>query len=303
MNPTSFQIPAYLQKGDTVAIVATARKHIEDQVENAVSFLTDLGLRVMIGKSIGLENNQLAGSDSERAQDFQHHLDQPEVKAIWCVRGGYGTVRMIDLIDFSSFVKNPKWIIGFSDVTVLHQHINRLGIATLHGIMAVNVPKATAEAKTTFVKALFGEPLHYETNTHSLNQIGETTAEIVGGNLSIIYSLLGSESLGHFKDKILFLEDLDEYLYHIDRMMFGLQRAGVLQHLKGIVVGNMNKMHDNPIPWGKNAEEIIHERTAHLGFPIMFDFPAGHIHNNCAVPFGKKAHLKVENEKASLTFL
>ena len=303
MNTSTFMIPTSLQQGDTVAIVATARKHMDDSLKEAIVFLEEFGLKVIIGSSIGLENNQLAGSDAERAQDFQHHLDHPEVKAIWCVRGGYGTVRMIDLIDFSSFVKNPKWIIGFSDVTVLHQHINRLGIATLHGIMAVNVPKATAEAKTTFVKALFGEHLHYETNTHPLNQIGETTAEIVGGNLSIIYSLLGSESLVHFKDKILFLEDLDEYLYHIDRMMFGLQRAGVLQHLKGIVVGNMNKMHDNPIPWGKNAEEIIHERTAHLGFPIMFDFPAGHIHNNCAVPLGKKAHLKVENEKASLTFL
>jgi muramoyltetrapeptide carboxypeptidase len=303
MSHHNFQIPDYLQKGDTVAIVATARKHIEDQLESAIAFLHEIGLKVILGKSIGLENNQLAGSDLERAQDFQNQINNPEVKAIWCVRGGYGTVRMIDLIDFSSFQKNPKWIIGFSDVTVLHQHINRMNIASLHAIMAVNVPKATEEAKQNFKKTLFGEPLHYEIKKHHLNQIGETTAEIVGGNLSIIYSLLGSDSIVDFKDKILFLEDLDEYLYHIDRMMFGLQRAGVLEHLKGLIVGNMNKMHDNPIPWGKNAEEIIYERAAKYGFPILFDFPAGHIHNNCAIPLGKKVSLKVENEKASLTFL
>lgn len=299
----NFKIPNFLQKGDTVAIVATARKHVEDQLESAVEFLNELGLKVVLGSSIGLENNQLAGSDFARAKDFQDQLNNPNVKAIWCVRGGYGTVRMIDLIDFSSFQKNPKWIIGFSDVTVLHQHINRMNIATLHAIMAVNVLKATGEAKISLKKALFGEPLKYETSPHPLNQVGEATAEIVGGNLSIIYSLLGSKSLTDFKDKILFIEDLDEYLYHIDRMMFGLQRANVLEHLKGLIVGSMTKMHDNPIPWGKTAEEIIYERVAKYGYPILFDFPAGHIHNNCAVPFGKKAYLKVEKKGATVTFL
>ena len=303
MAQNNFIIPNYLQKGDTVAIVATARKHIEDQLEAAVEFLNELGLKVILGSSIGLENNQLAGSDLDRAQDFQNQLDNPNVKAIWCVRGGYGTVRMIDLIDFSSFQKHPKWVIGFSDVTVLHQHINRMGIATLHGIMAVNVPKATEDAKQTFKKMLFGESVHYNLIPHILNQFGEATAEIVGGNLSIIYSLLGSDSLADFKDKILFIEDLDEYLYHIDRMMFALQRAGVLEHLKGLVVGSMNKMHDNPIPWGKNAEKIIYERVSKYDYPIAFDFPAGHIHNNCAVAFGKKVCLKVAENGASVTFL
>jgi len=303
MNTSTFMIPTSLQQGDTVAIVATARKHMDDSLKEAIVFLEELGLTVVIGKSIGLENNQLAGSDLERAQDFQHHLDDPAVKAIWCVRGGYGTVRMIDLVDFSTFIKNPKWVIGFSDVTVLHQHINRLGIATLHAIMAVNVPKATEEAKQTFKKTLFGESLHYNVNPHFLNQLGEVTSEIVGGNLSIIYSLLGSESLVDFKDKILFIEDLDEYLYHIDRMMFALQRAKVLNQLKGMVVGSITNMHDNPIPWGKNALEIIHERVSGFGFPVIFDFPAGHIHNNCAIPFGKNAHLKVTKDYASVTFI
>jgi len=296
-------IPAYLQKGDTVAIVATARKHVDDQLDYAISFLNDLGFEVLIGSSIGLENNQLAGSDEARANDLQHQINNPMVKAIWCVRGGYGTVRMIDLVDFSVFQQNPKWVIGFSDVTVLHQHINRMGIATLHAMMPVNVPKATDEAKKTLVKALMGEPLDYEINHSDLNQNGEATAEIVGGNLSIIYSLLGSNSLAGFDGKILFLEDLDEYLYHIDRMIFALDRAGVFQNLKGLVVGSMSSMHDNPIPWGKNALEIIHERTSKYGFPILFDFPAGHIHNNCAIPFGKQAHLKVTNQQGSLSFL
>jgi len=296
-------IPAYLQKGDTVAIVATARKHVDDQLDYAISFLNDLGFEVLIGSSIGLENNQLAGSDEVRAEDFQNQINNPKVKAIWCVRGGYGTVRMVDLVDFSVFQQNPKWVIGFSDVTVLHQHINRMGIATLHAMMPVNVPKATDEAKKTLVKSLMGEPLDYEINPSDLNQNGETVAELVGGNLSIIYSLLGSNSLAGFDGKILFLEDLDEYLYHIDRMIFALDRAGVFKKLKGLVVGSMSSMHDNPIPWGKNALEIIHERTSQYGFPILFDFPAGHIHNNCAVPFGKQAHLKVTNQQASLSFL
>jgi len=296
-------IPAYLQKGDTVAIVATARKHVDDQLDYAISFLNDLGFEVLIGSSIGLENNQLAGSDEVRAEDFQNQINNPKVKAIWCVRGGYGTVRMVDLVDFSVFQQNPKWVIGFSDVTVLHQHINRMGIATLHAMMPVNVPKATDEAKKTLVKSLMGEPLDYEINPSDLNQNGETVAELVGGNLSIIYSLLGSNSLAGFDGKILFLEDLDEYLYHIDRMIFALDRAGVFKNLKGLVVGSMSSMHDNPIPWGKNALEIIHERTSKYGFPILFDFPAGHIHNNCAIPFGKQAHLKVTNQQGSLSFL
>lgn len=303
MISTAFKIPPYLQEGDTVAIVATARKHIDDGLEAAISFLKNLHLKVIIGSSIGLENNQLAGTDLERAHDFQNQLQNPDVKAIWCVRGGYGTVRMIDLIDFTAFKRNPKWIIGFSDVTVLHQHINQMHIASLHAIMPVNISNATESAKITFQKALFGKPLQYSLLSNSLNQIGEANAPIIGGNLSIIYSLLGSNSLANFENKILFLEDLDEYLYHVDRMMFGLQRAGVLNALKGIVVGSMSKMHDNPIPWGKTAEEIILERTQNYSIPIIFDFPAGHISNNCAIPFGKTAHLISNQNLTQVSFL
>jgi muramoyltetrapeptide carboxypeptidase len=295
--------PRYLIKGDTIAIVATARKHIENQLEEAISFLQGLGINTIIGSSIGLENNQLAGSDEDRAHDFQTQLNNPDVRAVWCVRGGYGTVRMVDLVDFSNFHEDPKWIIGFSDVTVLHQHINNLGFATLHAMMPVNLPKATQEAKKTFAKALFGETLTYSVKPHLNNRSGKASAEIVGGNLSILYSLLGSKSLVDFEGKILFVEDLDEYFYHLDRMFVALDRAGVLSGLQGLVVGSMTSMHDNAIPWGKSALEIINDRVSKYSFPVVFDFPAGHIHNNCALPLGKIATLVVNFDSVNLEFI
>jgi len=211
-------IPPYLKKGDTIAIVATARKNVEDNLKPAISWLHSWGLEVVIGKTIGLDHNQLAGTDEERAADFQTMMDNPNIKAIWCVRGGYGTVRMIDLLDWTKFKQSPKWVIGFSDVTVLHSHLNNLGFASIHGIMPVS-SKASEEAKESLRKALFGEPLSYTVPCDQMNRYGTAKGELVGGNLSILFSLLGSPSAVNCDDKILFIEDLDEYLYHIDRMM------------------------------------------------------------------------------------
>ena len=204
----------------------------------AINLAKSWGLEIVIGKSIGLDNNQLAGTDEQRAADFQSMIDNPNIKAIWCVRGGYGTARMIDLVDFSKFEQDPKWIIGFSDVTVLHSHLNRLGFATIHGIMPVNVEKASAETEETLRKALFGEPLSYIVPCDNENKLGSTEGELVGGNLSILYSLMGSKSQIDCKGKNLFLEDLDEYLYHVDRMMLSLKRCGCFDGLKGLVVGS-----------------------------------------------------------------
>lgn len=294
--------PPYLQKGDTVAIVSTARKNLDDNLKPSIDLLESWGLKVKIGSTIGLDYNQLAGTDAQRAADFQEQMDNPNIKAIWCVRGGYGTVRIIDLLDFTKFKQSPKWIIGFSDVTVLHSQLNRMGIQSLHATMPISIPRATKEAKESLRKALLGEPLEYTFTCDILNHVGKSKGELVGGNLSILYSLLGSESAIDCTDKILFMEDLDEYLYHIDRMLLNLKRNGCLSSLKGIIVGGMTKMNDNDIPWGKNAFEIIEEITKDLKIPIIYNFPAGHIQDNRALIMGRTITMEVTAEESKVTF-
>ena len=296
------KIPPSLQKGDTIALVATARKNIDDNLKPAIDLLHSWGLEVVIGSSIGLDNNQLAGTDEQRAADFQQQMDNPNIKAIWCVRGGYGTVRMIDLLDFTKFKQNPKWIVGFSDVTVIHSYVNKLKIATIHGAMPITVGKASAESIESLRKSLFGEKLEYETSFCPANRLGNAKGEIVGGNLSILYSLMGSNAQIDCKGKILFIEDLDEYLYHIDRMMMSLKRCGCFDGLNGLIVGTMTKMKDNEIPWGKNANQIIEDVTKGYSFPIFYNFPAGHYRDNRALIFGKQVSLELNTTTSKLTF-
>jgi muramoyltetrapeptide carboxypeptidase len=294
--------PPYLQKGDTVAIVSTARKNIEDNLKPTIDLLEGWGLKVKLGKTIGLDYYQLAGTDEQRAADFQEQMDNANVKAIWCVRGGYGTVRIIDELDFTKFKESPKWIIGFSDVTVLHSHLNRLGFESIHAIMPVSVARATDEAKDSFCRALFGDRIEYSLSCDALNHFGSAKGELVGGNLSILYSLLGSDSAVDCNNKILFLEDLDEYLYHVDRMMMNLKRNGCLSSLKGIIVGGMTKMNDNEIPWGRNALEIIEESVKGLDIPIIYNFPAGHIQDNRALIFGRQITMQVTATESKVVF-
>ena len=293
--------PAYLQKGDTVAIVSTARKNIDDNLKPTIDLLEGWGLNVKIGNTIGLDYYQLAGTEEQRAADFQEQMDNPNIKAIWCVRGGYGTVKIIDKLDFTKFKQNPKWIIGFSDVTVLHNHLNTMGYKSIHGIMPVS-SKATKEAKETLRIALFGDKLEYDILPHPMNRFGKASGELVGGNLSILYSLMGSKSAINCDDKILFMEDLDEYLYHIDRMMMNLQRNGCLESIKGIIVGSMTKMKDNDIPWGKNALQIIEDVTKKYNIPIIYEFPAGHIQDNRALIMGNKISIDVNSECSKVFF-
>ena len=254
---------------------------------------------MVIGKTIGKEENQLAGPDWFRATDFQEMLDNPNIKAIWAAKGGYGTVRIVDRIDFTNFKKHPKWIIGFSDMTVMHSHINNMDIATLHAIMAISVKTATPEAIASFHKALFGEPLSYTLAHDNFNQNGKGRGELVGGNLSVLYSVMGSKSEIDYKGKILFIEDLDEYLYHIDRMMMNLKRNGYFDNLQGLIIGGMTSMNDNDIPWGKDALQIIKDITKDYKFPIVYNFPAGHSKDNRAMIFGQTVSIDV-NEKGSV---
>ncbi|MGB1204338.1 MAG: S66 peptidase family protein [Chitinophagales bacterium] len=298
------RVPSYLQKGDSVGIVCTARHLQASEITSAIQLLESWGLRVVLGKTLGLKHHQFAGTDMERAADFQEMLDNKEIKAIICGRGGYGTVRMIDKIDFSKFEQHPKWIVGFSDITVLHSHIHtNCGVATLHASMPIVFETNTERAIESLRKALFGENLTYETAIHTMNRVGEGRGEIIGGNLSLIYSLIGSNSDIDTKGKILMLEDLDEYLYHIDRMMMNLKRSGKLENLAGLLVGGMSDMNDNTTPFGKTAYEIIAEHTQEYEYPISFGFPVGHWPNNHAIYLGQKARLKVQKDKACMEYI
>ncbi|MDR2222384.1 MAG: LD-carboxypeptidase [Flavobacteriaceae bacterium] len=296
-------IPAYLKKGDKVAIVCTARKFSKVEAQPAIELLESWGLIPILGDTIDNDNFQLGGTDKERADDFNKQLADSSVKAIWCARGGYGTVRIVDQINFDLLFANPKWIVGFSDVTVLHNHIHSLGMATIHGIMAFSVSKATEESKASLYKAWFGEVLSYSEQGDVNNRVGKAKGELIGGNLSIIYSLLGSSSAISTKGKILFIEDLDEYLYHIDRMMYNLKRNGLLSDLAGLIVGGMTDMHDNAIPFGYNAIQIIQTITAEYDYPIVFDFPAGHGEMNQALVFGREVEVKVSEQSVEVTFI
>ncbi|WP_363331551.1 LD-carboxypeptidase [Flavobacterium sp. BFFFF1] len=294
--------PEFLKKGDTVGILATARKIEMATLQPGIKLLESWGLHVVIGKTIGKEDHQLAGPDWIRATDFQEMLDNPSIKAIWAAKGGYGTVRIIDRIDFSNFKKKPKWVVGFSDMTVLHSHINNMGIETMHALMAMNVKTATPEAIESLRKALFGEKLEYKMTHHPYNKNGKASGEIVGGNLSVLYSILGSKSEVDYKGKILFIEDLDEYLYHIDRMMMNLKRNGYFDGLKAVLIGGMTEMNDNDIPWGKDALQIIQDILKDYKIPVIFNFPAGHIKDNRAMIFGKTVSVDVNEIGSKVTF-
>ena len=295
-------IPPFLKAGDTVALVCTARKFFPEDAKIAIDLLESWGLNVKLGATIGLDNFQLGGTDSQRAADFQAQLDDENVKAIWCARGGYGTVRIIDSLDFTKFKKHPKWIMGFSDVTVLHSQLNVERVASLHSIMPFTVPNAPEEVKDTLRKALFGETISYSIPSKSYDVKGTASGELVGGNISILYSLLGSKSAIDTKDKILFIEDLDEYLYHIDRMMYNLKRNGYFENVKGIIVGSMADMHDNEIPFGQNEVQIITEIAKENRIPIAFQFPAGHQSDNRTLILGKQVAFEVNESAVVLSF-
>jgi len=294
--------PKLLKSGDTVAIVSTARKVSKKELVHAIEIMKSWGLKVILGKSIEAEDNQFAGNDSLRKSDFQEALDNPQVKAIWCAKGGYGTVRIIDQLDFTEFNKHPKWIIGYSDITVLHSHIHNLGIETLHAQMPVGIETKTEASRASIKKVLFEKEYTIAIPSEKINRIGKATGELVGGNLSILYSLCGSPSAINTDGKILFIEDLDEYLYHIDRMLQNLKRNGMFKNLKGLIVGGMTEMNDNDIPFGKTVYEMILEICEGYDFPIVFNFPAGHIEDNRALIMGREVILEVNNKKAILNF-
>jgi muramoyltetrapeptide carboxypeptidase len=293
--------PAYLKKGDSVYILSTARKITVAEIAAAITALEAWGLKVIIGPTIGKQDHQYAGTDKERLDDFQAALDNPEIRAIICARGGYGTVRMMDEVNYDKFMQSPKWIVGFSDVTYLQMHLaSSIGVQSIHSIMPVQFPKSTPEAIETLRMELFGETNEYVLPANQLNREGQADAVLMGGNLSILYSITGTKSGFNTFGKILFLEDIDEYLYHIDRMMMNLKRSGKLDGLAGLVVGSFTEIKDNTIPFGKNAYEIIAEHAAPYNYPVCFGFPAGHQSDNRALVIGKRYKLDVTKDGVKL---
>jgi len=285
--------PPYLKKGDKVAITCPAKK-LPNPMTDAVTLLQSWGLEVVLGETLNLSFHQFAGDDDQRAQDLQRFIDDDSIKAIIAARGGYGTIRMIDKVDFSRVAQKPKWLVGFSDITLLHTHLyTNFNIQSIHGQMPVNIPDASAKSLESLRKALFGEEISYEFNSHALNRNGVAEGVLIGGNLSLLAAVAGSVSDLDYNNKILFIEDVGEYLYAIDRMIRMLDRAGKLKNLAGLIVGGFTGIKDNDIPFGQTLEQIILDVVDKYDYPVCFDFPAGHIPNNMSLVFGSVTKLVV----------
>lgn len=317
----SVLIPPALRPGDTIAIVPTARAISVQELRDGIALAESWGLKVKLGAGIGRKHFQQAGTAEERAADLQAALDDPQVRAIWCARGGYGTVHLLDHLDLSALRRDPKWIVGFSDITVLHNALHNLGIASLHAQMPFNIGAKTEESRETLRAALFTEEYgvvsgewpvtspggtslatrHWPLVTH---REGTCVGGLIGGNLSLLYALRGTPYDIDPRGGILFIEDLDELLYHVDRMVQNLRLAGWFKGLAGLIVGGMSDMRDkNPEdPFGKSAERIIADALGDTTYPVCFGFPAGHIDDNRALVFGQKAKLSVTANGATLSF-
>lgn len=279
----------------TIGITATARKISPEEIEAGILFFQERGYRVITHPSLWESDHQFAGTDAIRAKALQDFILDDRIDCIVCARGGYGTLRMVDLVDFSSLKKTKKLIAGYSDITVLHNHLlAQHELMSLHSTMPVNMKSNTPEALQSILDAIEGKDLSYTLSSHPLNRKGMSEGILFGGNLSLVYALQGSASLPDAKGKILFLEDLDEYLYHIDRMMLSLKRSGILAQLNGLIIGGFTEMKDNAIPFGKSAEEIILEHVAEYEYPVCFGFPGGHIPDNRTLIMGGRLTMKIE---------
>ncbi|HTH83024.1 MAG TPA: LD-carboxypeptidase [Mucilaginibacter sp.] len=285
--------PHYLKKGDKIAITCPAKK-LPSPMTDAITLLRSWGLEVILGETVEASYHQFAGDDDLRASDMQCLIDDDNIKAIIAARGGYGTIRMIDKVNFSRLTASPKWLIGFSDITLLHAHLySNYNLQTIHGQMPVNMPDASAKSLKTLRMALFGEELSYSFNSHALNRNGDCTGILIGGNLSLLIASLGSVSDFSYNGKILFIEDVGEYLYSIDRMLRTLLRAGKLARLAGLIVGGFTEVKDNDIPFGQTVEDIVMDIVKDYNYPVCFNFPAGHVPDNEALVLGKVLNLSV----------
>lgn len=299
--------PPYLKIGDTVAVLAPAGvlKQDIEVIKKTKLLLKNWGLHVVFGEHLETKAHHFAGSDAQRAADFQWALDQKNVKAIWCARGGYGSLRIIDKLNFEGFKKAPKWIVGYSDITVLHVALNSLGFESLHAMMCVNLTEDEEAIKSSvqsLKKALFGTLEVYEIAGHTDNKPGNTSGPLVGGNLSLLTAMLGSETSMDTKGKIVFIEEIGEHKYHIDRQLQSLKRAGYFKQCSGVIIGNMSKIKTNNPAWGQSIETLILDILKDTNIPVAFGFPAGHELENRALYFGRNIQLSVTKSKTRVLF-
>jgi muramoyltetrapeptide carboxypeptidase len=293
-----------LKKGDAVGISAPSSYMLKAELEPGLDLIRSWGLKVTIGNHVFRRANSFAGTDEQRAADFQAMLDDPGIRAIICARGGYGAVRMIRHLNFDKFIRHPKWIAGCSDITVLHGLLQNLGVESLHSEMPRFVPPAEPDLASmdSLRAALFGETKQYSIPPHAGNRAGKSRGILTGGNLSVLYSVAGSSLEPEMAGRILFIEDIGEYLYHIDRMMMNLAIRDRLKDLKGLVVGNMNNMMVSGSGYRKPAYTVIRDAVSQYDFPVMFGFPAGHAHPNMSLILGREVEISVTNSQCTLTF-
>ncbi|WP_395360183.1 S66 peptidase family protein [Gaetbulibacter aestuarii] len=299
--------PPYLKQGDTVAIVAPSGilKNKEHDIDLAERLLRSWGLHPVLGENLFSKDHHFAGTDAERTEDFQKALDDPSIKAIWCARGGYGSVRILDHLDWTTFKKHPKWVIGYSDITALHNQIHNEGVESIHAIMCSSLQddKAPIEKSIeSFKAAISGQPLSYKLKPSKYNRPGTATGELVGGNLTLLHTMLGSKTSINTEGKILFIEEIGEYKYHIDRMLQSLKRAGYFDHCKGLIVGDMTKLRKNTTKWGSSVEQLILDALQDYDFPIAFKMPAGHEDDNRAMILGRTIDLTVAKSGSTINF-
>tara|TARA_B100001093_G_scaffold107018_1_gene99336 strand:+ start:1046 stop:1942 length:897 start_codon:yes stop_codon:yes gene_type:complete len=295
------QIPPKLKANDEVIIIAPARKVDKKLLTFSLQLLKKWGLVPLLSKNLMEDNGIFAGSKILRHQDFQWALDHPSAKAIWCFRGGYGTTQIIEEINPARFLKNPKWIIGFSDITNFHCFSNIiLNTASLHATMPINTQSNTYYTLNSLKNFLINQKISYEIKSNKENKLGEVEATLIGGNLSVLCATLGTNYQPDFENKILFIEDIDEYLYKIDRMIWQLKYAGIFHQIAGLIIGHFTNIKDNSISFGKSLEEIILEKVNEFNFPVIFDFPAGHENENLSIPFGMKLKLEAKNQYVKL---
>lgn len=299
--------PPYLKVGDTVAIVAPSGALInkEDKIEQAKDLLKSWGLYVVVGDNVFNVNNHFAGTDDERCEDYQKALDDPKISAILCARGGYGAVRILDKLDYSKFRMHPKWLIGYSDITALHNQLQNEGFQSIHGLMCTSMQDDLDEIKetvSTFKDAIFGNPLSYTLDGSEFNRTGTATAELIGGNLTLLHTMLGSKTSMDTSGKILFIEEVGEYKYHIDRMLQSLKRAGYFENCKGLIVGDISNVRKNTTDWGSSVEQLIVDALSEYNFPIAFHMHAGHEDDNRAMIFGRTVEMTVSKERSTVIF-
>jgi muramoyltetrapeptide carboxypeptidase len=297
--------PPYLKKGDKVGIIAPSGKIEKHYISNAIDILNSWGLEVVIGQHVNKSFLYFAGKDHERAEDLQNMLDDQTIRAVFCARGGYGLVRIWNKIDLDGFKKHPKWIVGYSDITVLHNLIRiKTNTQTIHATMPINYPESNKAMNNknlvSLKKMLWGQKMQYNTIANQFNRYGYADGILTGGNLSVLYSLMGTPLEQEKENIVLFLEDTNEYLYHIDRMIMSFYHAGFFEKIKALIVGGMNNMKGKE--YGHNTYQIISAALHLYNYPVIFDFPAGHIDNNYAMRFGSKIQLQVSESGGNIVF-